>query len=142
MSRTTSREHAFKILFQMQFVRETPENSVGLYLDSFVKEQVEEDDRTFMLKEVSGVKEHQEELDQKIEGALKGWSLYRLSKVDLNILRLSLYEILYDQEIPVSVSINEAVNLARKYSLEASPSFINGILGTLAAQSGRELDHE
>lgn len=129
MSRTSAREHAFKILFQMQFVQEDPDSSIAGYLANFAEAEITEEDKAFITKEVRGVAGSLEQLDSSIEGALKGWSLYRLSKVDLCIMRLSAYEILIDDEIPASVSINEAVNLAKKYSQEQAPAFINGVLG-------------
>ena len=135
MSRTSAREHAFKILFQLQFVREETEESVKQYLDSFTTEEVDENDLAFILKEVEGVRTHEEELDQKISAALKGWTLYRLSRVDRCILRLAVFEILFDPEIPQTVSINEAIELAKKYSQEAAPGFINGVLAGVLAPS-------
>lgn len=135
MSRTSAREHAFKILFQLQFVREETEESVKQYLDSFTTEEVDENDLAFILKEVEGVRTHEEELDQKISAALKGWTLYRLSRVDRCILRLAVFEILFDPEIPQTVSINEAIELAKKYSQEAAPGFINGVLAGVLTPS-------
>lgn len=135
MSRTSAREHAFKILFQLQFVREETEESVKQYLDSFTTEEVDENDLAFILREVEGVRTHEEELDQKISAALKGWTLYRLSRVDRCILRLAVFEILFDPEIPQTVSINEAIELAKKYSQEAAPGFINGVLAGVLTPS-------
>lgn len=131
MSRTSAREDAFKILFQMQFVKEDVEQSIRTYLESFGDEEIAPEDLAFIRQEVAGVTEHKETLDELISGALKGWSLYRLSKVDLSILRLSAYEIRYAADIPYSVTINEAVNLAKKFSQEQAPSFINGVLGAI-----------
>ena len=131
MSRTSAREDAFKILFQQQFVKEDARQSISTYLENFGGQETAPEDLDFIIDEVTGVLEHREALDELIEGALKGWSLYRLSKVDLSILRLSAYEIRYSTEIPYSVTINEAVNLAKKYSQEQAPSFINGVLGAI-----------
>lgn len=131
MSRTSAREDAFKILFQLQFVKEDASQSIHAYLENFGDEEIAPEDLDFIVKEVTGVLEHREDLDALISGALKGWSLYRLSKVDLSILRLSTYEIRYAEDIPYSVTINEAVNLAKKFSQEQAPSFINGVLGAI-----------
>ncbi len=131
MSRTTAREHAFKILFALQFSPGDAEQAVDRYLSAFVEKPVPDEDREFMLQEVRGTMEEASGLDGQISGALKGWTLSRLSRVDLSILRLALYEIRFQDSIPESVSINEAVNLAKKYSQEAAPAFINGILGSL-----------
>lgn len=90
-----------------------------------------ESDRAYIEGVVSGVHEHAEEIDEEIAACLKGWRLERLSRVDLAVLRLSVYEMKYGG-IPVAVSINEAVELARKYSSEQSCPFINGVLGTIS----------
>ncbi len=129
MSRTSAREHAFKILFQMIFNQEDPDQSIRLYLEDFENNEISDEDRAFIHHLVDGVLSNQEEIDAAISGALKGWSLYRLSKVDLCIMRISAFEVLFDPEIPETVSINEAVNLAKKYSQDAAPAFINGVLG-------------
>ncbi len=140
MSRTSAREHAFRILFQLQFVKDDAETSVRQYLDSFTDEETDEKDLDFILQEVKGVKEQEPLLDQTISKALKGWSLYRLSKVDLSILRVAVYEILFDPEIPETVSINEAINLAKKYSQDAAPGFINGVLAGVVSPASEEAE--
>ena len=134
MTRSQAREHIFKLLYEMQFKQEetSVEEVVITYLDNFPEENVSDADRTFILSEVKGVCQTKESLDEEIAGAVKGWSLSRISKVDLAILRLAVYEIRCVPEIPASVSINEAVELAKKYSQSAARSFINGILGSIA----------
>ena len=131
MSRTSAREDAFKILFQLQFVKEDVQQSISTYLENFGDQEIAPEDLKFITEEVTGVLEQKDVLDELISGALKGWSLYRLSKVDLTILRLSVYEIRYVADIPYSVTINEAVNLAKKFSQDQAPSFINGVLGAI-----------
>ena len=79
---------------------------------------------------VSTIKEHLEEIDKHIQDNLEGWSIYRLAKVDLAVLRIAIYEILYREDIPVEVSINEAVETVKKYSTEDSFKFVNGVLGS------------
>jgi N utilization substance protein B len=86
----------------------------------------------FAMQLAQGVFENVSELDEKIEKYSIGWSMTRLSKVILSILRLSLYEIDHIENIPVSVTINEAVELAKKYGGDGDSAFINGILGTVA----------
>lgn len=134
MTRSQAREHIFKLLYELQFNQEEAdiEAVVGTYLENFLEESVSEAERAFILGEVKGVCQTKESLDEEIAGAVKGWSLGRISKVDLAILRLALYEIRCVPEIPASVSINEAVELAKKYSQTAARAFINGILGSLA----------
>ena len=91
----------------------------------------EENDRAYIEAVVSGVREHAAEIDEEISACLRGWTLKRLSRVDLAILRLSVYEMQYGG-IPAPVSINEAVELTRKYSAEESCPFVNGVLGTIS----------
>ena len=134
MTRSQAREHIFKLLYEMQFKQEEydVEEVVLTYLENFPEENVSDNDKTFILSEVKGVQQTKESLDEEIAGAVKGWSLSRISKVDLAILRLAVYEIRCVPGIPSSVSINEAVELAKKYSQSAARSFINGILGSIA----------
>ena len=90
-----------------------------------------ENDRAYIDTVVAGVKEHAADLDAEIAACLRGWTLARLSRVDLAILRLSTYEMKY-ASLPAAVSINEAVELTRKYSSESSCPFVNGVLGTIS----------
>lgn len=131
MSRRNARKNAFFLLFQFDFT--TPEE-IQNTKDIFFQENQElnEEDKAFMLKEVEGVQAHLTEIDEAIAKAAKGWKIERMSKVDLAILRLSVYEMKYEEEIPVNIAINEAVELAKRYSSEEASSFINGILGALA----------
>ena len=138
MTRSEAREHAFRILYEIQFRPDEDKREIAeIYMEVFLDEIVESGERDFILREVLGTMEHVEELDQKIEGSLHGWSLKRLSKVDLAILRLALYEIEFAEDIPDKVSINEAVELAKKYSQDAAKGFINGVLANFAT-SGKE----
>ena len=88
-------------------------------------------DAAYIAAVASGVREHAEEIDNEIASCLRGWTLARLSRVDLAILRLSVYEMRY-ANLPAAVSINEAVELTRKYSSEESCPFVNGVLGTIS----------
>ena len=90
-----------------------------------------ENDRAYIDMVVAGVQEHAADLDAEISACLRGWTLARLSRVDLAILRLSTYEMKY-ASLPAAVSINEAVELTRKYSSESSCPFVNGVLGTIS----------
>ena len=90
-----------------------------------------EKDQTYIDTVVTGVREHAGELDAQIAACLRGWTLERLARVDLAILRLSTYEMKY-ASLPAAVSINEAVELTRKYSSESSCPFVNGVLGTIS----------
>lgn len=96
-------------------------------------------DRAYIEDIVFGVFRNLDELDGIVENFAKGWKLSRIAKIDLSILRLCIYEIKYRDDIPFNISINEAVELAKKYGTEDSGSFINGILSN-AAPSGAEMD--
>ena len=91
-----------------------------------------EEDRTFIRTLVEGVAAHASELDEKISAYLKDWSLERIAKVDLAILRLAFYELLFIKDVPETVVINEAVEMAKRYSTDRSGAFVNGVLGALS----------
>jgi N utilization substance protein B len=92
---------------------------------------VEEIDFGFIKEGIDGIEENKEIIDNKIEMNLKNWKINRLSKIDLAILRICTYEFLFNKDIPNNVSINEGIELAKKYSADSSPSFINGVLGNM-----------
>ena len=97
------------------------------------KEQpLKEEDRVFITKEAEGAQKHKEEIDKIIQECAKGWEPERMNKVDLAILRLAVYEMRFSGDTPVGVAINEAVELAKKFSSDEAPAFINGILGKAA----------
>ncbi|MBQ7063748.1 MAG: transcription antitermination factor NusB [Firmicutes bacterium] len=143
MKRKAAREHAFRILFAARF---TPAGSFDIdqAIERYFTVTIGEDtvpgqsDIDFIRAEVLGTLEHQELINGYIEGALVDWKLSRLSYVDLAILQMAFYEMKYAEDMPVSVSINEAVELAKKYSSDEAPAFINGVLGTLARQLEEE----
>lgn len=85
----------------------------------------------YVKRVVKGIEENKDSLDKEIEKYLRNWTLNRLPKVDAAILRICTYEFLYEQDIPEKVSINEAIELAKKYSSEKSAPFINGVLGNM-----------
>ena len=93
-----------------------------------------ERDRAFFDALVAGVELHRDELDAVIAAHARGWNLSRIARVDLCILRIAVYELMFEQDIPVGASINEAVELAKSFGEEKSPQFINGILGAVAAE--------
>lgn len=134
MTRSEAREHAFRILFESEFLPEVERTEmIDQYLEGFAEEEVSEKDKAFICSEVEGTLEHLTEIDPKIAGALRGWTLERIARVDRAILRLSLYEIDYcGKDIPASVSINEAVELAKKYSPNHTGAFVNGVLANFA----------
>ena len=91
-----------------------------------------------MLAKYRSVREHLEEIDGILNETSKGWKTKRMSRVDLNALRLAVYELKYDEEVPVGVAINEAVELAKRFGGETSGSFVNGILGKIARETESE----
>ncbi|HIT86464.1 MAG TPA: transcription antitermination factor NusB [Candidatus Coprocola pullicola] len=133
MNRRNARKNAFFLVFQMDFnQKEEFEQARELFFDH--QQEVEEEEKDFILKETEGTKEHLAEIDEMISKKAKKWATGRMSKVDLAILRLAIYEICFSEEIPTSVAINEAIELAKKFSSDEAPSFINGILGSIAAE--------
>ena len=131
MSRRSARKNAFFLLFQMDFNEAAEFEQVKEIFFAEKEEPVEERDKAFILSEVEGVHEHMAEIDSLIEQSAKGWDLSRMNKVDLAILRLAVYEMKF-AETPVGVAINEAVELAKKFSSDEAPAFINGVLGKAA----------
>ena len=101
-----------------------------LYMDGL--ENTKEEDAAAIREKANLILEKIPEIDRMIDEISVGWRVSRMSRVDLTILRLAVYEMKYDDDIPVAVAINEAVELARKYGGESSPSFVNGILAKLA----------
>lgn len=131
MSRRELREQIFKLLFRIEFndEAEMPEQMAFFFeaeesLEDSVKEEIS--------RKYTAVLEKKEELDQMLDEKATGWTVSRMGKVDLTILRLALFEMLYDDAIPVSVAINEAVELAKKFGQAESPAFVNGILAKFA----------
>ena len=131
MSRRSARKNAFFLLFQMDFNEAAEYEQVKEVFFAEKEEPVEEEDKAFILSEVEGAREHMEEIDAIIAECAKGWDPERMNKVDLAILRLAVYEMKYG-ETPVGVAINEAVELAKKFSSDEAPAFINGVLGKAA----------
>ena len=126
MARPIAREAAMQLVFEQLFGGEaTAETLVDL-----IDYKPGGKDSTYLDTVVSGVKEHAEQLDGEIAACLRGWTLARLSRVDLAIMRLAVYEMQYSG-LPAAVAINEAVELTRKYSGEDSCPFVNGVLGTI-----------
>lgn len=160
MSRKTARKHILNIVFQAEFdVDLTIEQITAAYdeeykttadvTDANVSEEeaawMEEDkisalrtiqkrDREFILKEAAGIMENKQKIDSLISNGLENWEISRLSKVDLAILRIAVYEIVFAEDIPNAVAANEAVQLAKKFSEDKAPKFINGVLGNVIKQ--------
>lgn len=146
MTRSKLREHCFKILFCADFhPAEEKKEQIDRYFDEPLEDETTPEGVDEILHEVemeaeeeAGLKAKAEavmlkipELDEKINEVAEGWKTKRMGKVELTILRLALYEMLYDEEVPEKVAINEAVELAKRFGGNESPAFINGVLAKL-----------
>ena len=130
MSRREIREHICKLLFLLEFYNGDELNEQAeRYLDEVEGAVPTEEEAAYIRERFHKIEAQITELDQILTGAATGWKPSRMSKVDLAILRLAVYEILYADDIPNKVSANEAVELAKLFSSDKSPSFINGVLG-------------
>ena len=130
MGRKIDRKHAFCLVFARDFCADCAvSDDLNYYLDSFAEEGASEMD--FILGEIQGVYEFIETIDAHIAETSSAWDISRISKIDLAIMRLAVYEILYDPKIPDGTSINEAVELAKAFSSEDGGKFVNGVLGKI-----------
>lgn len=131
MSRRELRENIFKILFQVEFntIEEMQQQS-ALYFDDIELEDGKE--KTYIVEKLNNIVERIPEIDKQINEYSEGWKVDRLGKVELSIIRLAVYELLYDEDIPVGVAINEAVELAKTFGGDGAPSFINAVLGKIS----------
>lgn len=132
MSRRVSRELAMKLLYQFQLRDDDIHEQIELFL-SEIERPLEVSEKEYFLDVVQGVMDKREEIDSLIQNYARGWSLERMPKVDLAIMRLAIYELRFRKDIPWNVSINEAVELAKKYGGDQSKTFINGVLGKVVA---------
>ena len=131
MSRKELREHIFRMLFRIEFNNDEEMKEQ----ETFYFEELEEatgKDQEYILNKYRAVVEKKEEIDTLLNEVTEGWKTSRMNRVDLTILRLATYEIKWDEDVPTGVAINEAVELAKKYSSDDGPSFVNGILAKVA----------
>ncbi len=128
-SRRRSREHALQILYQVDVGQVDLESAIELFWD-----EVSEDDEgvLFASRVARGVARHQRQIDEIIERFSINWKLHRMPGVDRNILRIAVYELLHCPDIPVMVSINEAIEMGKRFSTGESGAFINGILDKIS----------
>ncbi len=134
MDRRLARKETFGLLFEYSFQEEKTAETI---FDHALQSRDFEPDE-FVTGVVEGVISHLTELDQTIEAHLKDWRKNRLSRVALTILRMAIYEIMYMDDIPNSVSINEAVELAKIFGNDKDAPFVNGVLGNVARNIGTE----
>ena len=133
MKRSEIREEIFKLLFRTEFsdISEMPDQ-IQYYFSVDVDTEIGEKDKEYIISREEAIMASLETIDKEISEKATGWTIDRMGKVDLAIIRLAVYEILFDESIPVGVSINEAVELAKKYGRDESGSFVNGVLAKFA----------
>ena len=130
MNRTAIREHAFKLIYSLEIQKqEDQQEAIELYMES--NELTDEKAKAYIEEAIFGIEKNKKEIVQLIETNLKSdWRIERISKVNLAILKLAIYELKYT-EVPFKVVINEAVELAKKYGEDASKNFVNGVLASV-----------
>ncbi len=147
MNRKEAREIALHLVFGMEFRSFSADEVLSDYLDKGIMESVgsdvalyakELDEKQFRYIRgiVIGIADHLSELDALIEQNARGWSMKRISRITMAVLRLAIYEMQYVEDVPTSVAINEAVNLAKAYETEDTGTFVNGILGAISRAQG------
>lgn len=131
MTRSEMREHVFKLIFRVPFHDKNElREQIDYYFDDLT--DINEKDYEYIKNKALLVCELSDELDEKINSVSEGWPVDRIGKAELAIMRLAVYEMLYDDDIPVNVAINEAVELAKSYgSDDNAASFVNGVLAKL-----------
>jgi len=134
MNRRKSREVTMKLIYEIVIKKENFEEIFENFKEH-TEEDVSELDMEYIANTLKGVTENIELIDATISKYLINWKIDRLSKIDLSILRLAIYEITFEADIPSVVSVNEAIELAKKYSQDVTGAFINGVLGRLVEKA-------
>lgn len=132
MVRSELREHIFKMIFQVEFnsMEDMPEH-LRLYFEQL--SHAKDSDLVYIQGKYQKIVDKLPEIDNLLNEKTTGWKTGRMNKVDLSILRLAVYEILWDEDVPQGVAINEAVELAKRFSSEEGPAFVNGVLARFAS---------
>lgn len=137
-SRTRARELALQFLFQVDVQGAEMRDALEAFLDDALDGRPGGPEaRSYAVQLVDGVLAHKAEIDGLIRDAARNWELERMAGVDRNVLRLGCYELLHEADVPVKVAINEAIELGKRYSTEASGAFVNGILDRIRKDKGR-----
>ena len=131
MTRREAREAVFSLLFETEF--RSDEETAAIFATSCEDRELIPDE--YIKNTYYGIQEHKSELDEKIAAHARGWKTERLTRVSRSILRLAVYEMLYCKEIPASVSLNEAIELAKKFEDEKARPFINGVLNSIKTET-------
>ena len=130
MNRREIREQVFKMLFQTEFYEEAEmDEQIGISMEELA--ETNEGKRAYIEQKLREIYKRREEIDALINEKATGWKTNRMAKVDLALIRLAVYEIRYEEDIPTGVAINEAVELAKIYRSDGAPSFVNGVLAKL-----------
>ena len=137
MNRKKSREIAMKLLFQTSMNQEEVQETIDGFLDNH-EDKHEDIDIDYVKRVLVGVKENLSEIDKCIEQYLINWKMNRISKINLAILRICTYEVMFEVDIPGKVSVNEAIELAKKYSEETSFAFVNGVLDKIIKNADKQ----
>ncbi len=138
-TRRESRELALQFLYQQDVNSKYPDNFDAAFTKFWKMQEPTAGLRPFTEELARSIIQHCEEVDKKIKSYAKNWELHRIAVVDRNILRMAIYELLFREDIPPVVSINEAIDLAKKYSTEDSVRFVNGILDRVKMELSRPL---
>ena len=135
MNRRALREQVFKLLFRVEFnSKEEMEEQCRLFLEH-EEIEISEKDADYIIGKYTAIHDKLEEIDSMINEKAKGWSTNRMGTVDLTIIRLAVYEMKYDDSVPEGVAINEAVELAKKFGLDESSGFVNGVLAKFVKEA-------
>ena len=135
MKRRKAREFALQILFQLDIRKDKP--TATILKRFWAEHDVDEEVQAFTEEIIKGTYKHLAAINEKIHACAKNWSIDRMAAVDRNVLRMAVYEILYRIDIPTSVTINEAIEIAKKFGTDDSGSFVNGILDSVARMVGK-----
>ena len=132
MGRREVREQVFKLLFRVEFNprEEMPQQEAFFFEDE--ENKMAQEGFAEVTQKFNRILEKLDDIDGELNGKVQGWNTERMGKVDLTILRLAVYELLYDETIPTRVAINEAVELAKRYGQDSSSAFVNGVLAKFA----------
>lgn len=135
MGRKVARESTMQLLYQMDLKNDFSKDVIDIF---FENNEFEPDEIEYINKVTKGVSENIESIDSFVEKYSEGWAIKRIAKIDLAILRIAIFEILYIEGMPPQVSINEAVDIAKKYGTDQSSNYINGLLGTFLKKHSNE----
>jgi len=135
--RSRARELALQACYQMDITRDSYEDALLNILQAHAQEDIEEEVRDFSSQVVKGVAENLHAIDEKIAQYATNWQLGRMAIVDRNIMRMAAYELMFRSDIPPKVSINEAIELAKKYSGTEAAKFVNGILDKIKSEKNK-----